>query len=307
MPVIFVFKRDLAPATSLIVILEQTRMLMKSHAFIRTNAVNAFIPPDVAKLEVSPGSFKRPCERFPSVAIGDGPPTLDTELSMSNTYPLPSFSTYLYFLFAPTLIFSNTYPRTPYVRWRIVAENFLQVGLCVIYNYYIFARFCFSHFANFGRSNHFTFSPRELVISSFGCMLPGAMVLLITFYAFLHCWLNAFAEMLRFGDRLFYKDWWNSFTFSAYYRGWNYILIVVFRFFYPVLFVMFGIAGFGIAHLKARSRFWNIGIWVGLFMGMGIIMCLYSMEWYARLNCPPTPGGRLRDMLLPRSWFCRRW
>ncbi|VDL95152.1 unnamed protein product [Schistocephalus solidus] len=350
LPVIFVFSHNLAPATSLIVIMEQTRMFMKSHAFIRTNAVNAFVPPEVAKLVESPGSHQTSYrnERFPSVAIGDGPAAADKELAMSNTYPLPSFSTYLYFLFAPTLIYSNSYPRTPYVRWRIVAQNFLQVGLCVIYNYYIFARFCFSHFANFGRSNHFTFSLRELVISSFGCMLPGTMVLLITFYAFLHCWLNAFAEMLRFGDRLFYKDWWNSFTFSAYYRGWNvvvhdwlytyvyrdvyalcsarrrrfaaqaavfmlsalvheYILIVVFRFFYPVLFFIFGIAGFGIAHLKARSRFWNIGIWVGLFMGMGILMCLYSMEWYARLNCPPSPGGRLRDILLPRSWFCRRW
>ena len=25
------------------------------------------------------------------------------------------------------------------------------------------------------------------------------------FYGFLHCWLNAFAEMLRFADRMFYK------------------------------------------------------------------------------------------------------
>lgn len=25
------------------------------------------------------------------------------------------------------------------------------------------------------------------------------------FFAFLHCWLNAFAEMMRFADRMFYK------------------------------------------------------------------------------------------------------
>ncbi len=175
-------------------------------------------------------------------------------------------------------------------------------------------------------------------------MLPGGLLLLISFYAFLHCWLNAFAELLRFGDRLFYKDWWNSVTFNAYYRTWNvvvhdwlytyvyrdvyamagkhrriiaqtavfmlsalvheYVLTVVFRFFYPVLFVIFGGAGFAIANLRGRSRLWNIGLWAGLFMGMGILMCLYSMEWYARKNCPPAQGGPMVDMFVPRSWFC---
>jgi len=30
--------------------------------------------------------------------------------------------------------------------------------------------------------------------------------------------------MLRFGDRLFYKDWWNSVNFSGYYRNWNIVV-----------------------------------------------------------------------------------
>ena len=48
-------------------------------------------------------------------------------------------------------------------------------------------------------------------------VLPG-------FFAVLHCWLNAWAEMLTFGDRLFYKDWWNSTSFSGYYRNWNIVV-----------------------------------------------------------------------------------
>lgn len=36
-------------------------------------------------------------------------------------------------------------------------------------------------------------------------LFSGVLGLLLTFFAFLHCWLNAFAEMLRFGDRMFYK------------------------------------------------------------------------------------------------------
>lgn len=33
----------------------------------------------------------------------------------------------------------------------------------------------------------------------------AVLILFLSFFAFLHCWLNAFAEMLRFGDRMFYK------------------------------------------------------------------------------------------------------
>ena len=83
----------------------------------------------------------------------------------------------------------------------------------------------------------------------------GALVLFLAFFALLHCWLNAFAEMLRFADRMFYKvrwigitvyslkpercdlrryfesilvlllqDWWNSTSFANYYRTWNVVV-----------------------------------------------------------------------------------
>jgi diacylglycerol O-acyltransferase 1 len=42
--------------------------------------------------------------------------------------------------------------------------------------------------------------------------VPNLMVWLLGFYAFFHLWLNILAELLRFGDRLFYKDWWNCTT-----------------------------------------------------------------------------------------------
>lgn len=31
------------------------------------------------------------------------------------------------------------------------------------------------------------------------------MLLLLCFFAFLHCWLNLFGELLQFADRMFYK------------------------------------------------------------------------------------------------------
>uniref|UniRef100_A0A0R3W886 O-acyltransferase n=1 Tax=Taenia asiatica TaxID=60517 RepID=A0A0R3W886_TAEAS len=344
LPVVFIFKHDLAPSSTAIVCLEQIRLMMKSHAFVRANVESALLSGEECEREKSRRRHRRSLtadERFPVSACGDSV-TEEVEITMSNGIPIPPFSQYLYFLFAPTLVYRSAYPRTPYIRWHFVTINLLQMGLCILYTYFIFARFCFAYFANFGRSEQFNFSLRQLITSSFGCMLPGALLLLINFYALLHCWLNAFAELLRFGDRLFYKDWWNSVTFSAYYRTWNvvvhdwlytyvyrdvyaisrrhrrilaqtavfmlsaivheYVLTLVYRFFYPVLFVIFGGAGFAIANLRGRSKLWNIGLWAGLFMGMGILMCLYSMEWYARKNCPPAQG--LVDLFIPRSWFC---
>jgi diacylglycerol O-acyltransferase-1 len=38
--------------------------------------------------------------------------------------------------------------------------------------------------------------------------LPNVGVWLLGFYVFFHLYLNITAEILRFGDRQFYKDWW---------------------------------------------------------------------------------------------------
>jgi len=51
--------------------------------------------------------------------------------------------------------------------------------------------------------------------------IPNLYIWLLMFYSVFHCWLNILAEVLRFGDREFYKDWWNSTTLDEYWRTWN--------------------------------------------------------------------------------------
>ncbi|XP_029636046.1 sterol O-acyltransferase 1 isoform X1 [Octopus sinensis] len=310
LPVNYLYENNLPPASAVIIVTEQLRLIMKVHSFVRENAPKVL-------------NYKK----------AD---------SKCDDNVCPDFSKYLYFLFSPTLIYRDSYPRTQKIRWNYVVSNFSQVLACLFYTYYIFERFCVPVFRNFNRE-HVT--PKALLLSVFGCMLPGTLVLFIGFFAILHSWLNAFAEMLRFGDRLFYKDWWNSTTFSNYYRTWNvvvhdwlytyiykdvytilgykmrnvgltsvflisavfheYVLVVSFGFFYPVLFVMFAGAGFGFVFLtdKGVSRSWNVFMWVALFIGNGLLMCLYSLEWYARQNCPATTNDFF-DYLIPRSWTC---
>jgi diacylglycerol O-acyltransferase-1 len=51
--------------------------------------------------------------------------------------------------------------------------------------------------------------------------ITNTYVWLLVFYTYFHLYLNLFAELLRFGDRVFYRDWWNSGEVSAYWRLWN--------------------------------------------------------------------------------------
>lgn len=46
---------------------------------------------------------------------------------------------------------------------------------------------------------------QDIMLIILGNGMAGILVMLATFYAILHAWMNGVAEMLRFGDRMFYK------------------------------------------------------------------------------------------------------
>ncbi|XP_073724139.1 sterol O-acyltransferase 1 isoform X2 [Misgurnus anguillicaudatus] len=307
MPTYVVLKNSLPPASCFILILEQVRFIMKTHSFVRENV----------------------------------PRVLSSE--RNKTIAVPHLNQYIYFLFAPTLIYRDNYPRNPYIRWGYVATKFAPVLGCLFYAYYVFVRLCIPQFHNISMQ---LFDLRVMVLCVFNSILPGVLVLFLAFFAFLHCWLNAFAEMLRFGDRMFYKDWWNSTSFANYYRTWNvvvhdwlyyyvyrdflwmtqkrfraaamllvftvsavvheYVLAICFGFFYPVLFCIFmcfGMVFNFVLHDRRKGPIWNVVMWTSLFLGQGVLTCLYSQEWYAQRYCPIKEPSFI-DLLKPRSWTC---
>ncbi|XP_004342463.2 cholesterol acyltransferase [Capsaspora owczarzaki ATCC 30864] len=264
-----VLANALPPGSAMVVLCEQVRLMMKLHSFIREN-----VPP---VLFVRDRQNWRPQE-------------------MELVFPL--FSNFLYFLFAPTLIYRPNYPRTPVVHWRFVFANFAQVAACLLYTNFIFERFCAPHFRALNANSTW----QAIVIATFQSMLPATMMFLLAFFAVLHSWLNAWAEMLRFADRQFYTDWWNAKNWAAYYRKWNmvvhdwlfqyiyvdtyrltqhrlgksaklasmftvfiisaivheHILALALGFFYPVLLVMFGGVGVFFIFLTRNVR---AGFW----------------------------------------------
>uniref|UniRef100_A0A3Q3FK49 O-acyltransferase n=1 Tax=Labrus bergylta TaxID=56723 RepID=A0A3Q3FK49_9LABR len=308
-PIHVVVHHQLPPASRFIVILEQIRFLMKSYSFIR---------------ETAPVVMKNPTKE------GESP-------------RFPTFSSYLYFLFCPTLIYRESYPRNNHIRWKYVGVTLGMILGCLFYGYFILVRLCIPVFRP---ATNQPFSKRTMVLAVFHSILPGIMLLLLCFFAFLHCWLNLFGELLRFADRMFYKDWWNSTSFANYYRTWNvvvhdwlyyygyrdflllskrkcrtaamlsvfivsavvheYALTMGFGFFYPVMFCLFAV--FGVVfnftmNDKRQSPVFNVIMWACLFLGQGVQVCLYCQEWYAQIHCPRT-GNSFLELVTPRSWSC---
>ncbi|XP_071565847.1 sterol O-acyltransferase 1 [Temnothorax nylanderi] len=306
-PVKVLLDKDLSIGCSFIVLLEQIRMMMKSHAFVRSAA-----------------------PRFLSY-------------KPHNETPRPSgprFSQYLYFLFAPTLVYRDEYPRTKRIRWMVVIWNFAEVGLAIFYLAFIFERYVDPVYVTFGIQH---LEQKWLVKTIIESSLPGTLYFITGQYLLLHAWMNAWAEMLRFADRLFYKDWWNCTTYHRYYRTWNvvvhdwlytyiykdmyeivvprnrtlsattvflvsaivheYILAFAFRFFYPVMFILFGGIGFAMFFVRKIITS-NVFMWLSWSLGNGIMFSLYPMECYARCNCPPHSNYYL-DLFIPRSWTCQ--
>ena len=89
----------------------------------------------------------------------------------------PEFSHYLYFLFAPTLIYRDEYPRNSRIDWTFVLGMFGQVFAAIIYVYYVVIRFCVPIFIHLNQ--------KEITLSTFvsvlfNSIMPGSLFLLLS-------------------------------------------------------------------------------------------------------------------------------
>jgi len=124
-----------------------------------------------------------------------------------------------YFMVAPTLCYQMSYPQTETIRkgWvlRQVGKLLVFAGLMgFISEQYINPTIKNSQHPLKG--NHLYAIERMLKLS-----IPVLYFWLCLFYCFFHLWMNIVAELVRFGDREFYKDWWNAKTVEEYWRMWN--------------------------------------------------------------------------------------
>ncbi|KAG8515414.1 Diacylglycerol O-acyltransferase 1, partial [Galemys pyrenaicus] len=136
-----------------------------------------------------------------------------------------------YFLFAPTLCYELNFPRSPRIRKRFLLRRLLemlfltqlQVGLIqqwvvptIQNSMQPFKDMDYSRIIErllkLAVSGHG--AGRDLRAREFGDLslplpqIPNHLIWLIFFYWLFHSCLNALAELMQFGDREFYRDWW---------------------------------------------------------------------------------------------------
>ena len=120
---------------------------------------------------------------------------------------------FVYFLLAPTLCFQFSYPLTPRIRKRWLLKRLIELLLSVSLMVILMEQYIAPLLRNTipivtaEEINYFALLERLLKLS-----LPNLYLWLLMFFSFFHCFLNMTAELLRFGDRSFYQDWWNSLT-----------------------------------------------------------------------------------------------
>lgn len=125
-----------------------------------------------------------------------------------------------YFWWAPTLVYQPVYPRSDKIRWIFVAKRMAEVfGLSMVI-WVATAQYAAPLLRNslggMASLNLVSIVERLMKLSTISlfCWLAG-------FFALFQSFLNALAEVMRFGDREFYTDWWNSPSVGVYWRTWN--------------------------------------------------------------------------------------
>jgi diacylglycerol O-acyltransferase-1 len=125
-----------------------------------------------------------------------------------------------YFWLAPTLVYQPVYPRTPRIRWGFVGKRLVEFVVLSVFIWLTSAQYAAPVLQN---------SLDKIAVLDFTSIVERIMKLstisliiwLAGFFALFQALLNALAEVMRFGDREFYSDWWNSWSLGMYWRSWN--------------------------------------------------------------------------------------
>ena len=141
--------------------------------------------------------------------------------TLKRMYGSGTRTSFIYFLFAPTLCYQEVYPREASAASKsYILKRLLGLGSSLAAIYAIFHQFTYPTLVNSLKS----LEQRDMVLIGERILklsLSSLFIWLIGFYALFHCWLNVLAELMGFADRAFYRDWWNAGTFEEYWRNWN--------------------------------------------------------------------------------------
>ncbi|XP_076469783.1 diacylglycerol O-acyltransferase 1-like isoform X2 [Babylonia areolata] len=125
-----------------------------------------------------------------------------------------------YFVLAPTLCYELNFPRSARIRKRFFLKRLVEMIFLIMVIIGLVQQWIVPTIRNSLKplSDMDVFKCCERLLK---LAIPNHFIWLLFFYAFFHSMLNVMAELLKFGDRDFYQDWWNSDSISDFWKSWN--------------------------------------------------------------------------------------
>jgi len=125
-----------------------------------------------------------------------------------------------YFALAPTLCYELNFPRSSRIRKRFLVARILEMLFLVQLMLGLIQQWLIPTIRNsmmpFEEMDFSRMLERLLKLA-----VPNHFIWLIFFYWYFHSCMNIIAEILRFADREFYRDWWNSESVQYFWQNWN--------------------------------------------------------------------------------------
>ncbi|GMH92448.1 hypothetical protein TrST_g1899 [Triparma strigata] len=128
-----------------------------------------------------------------------------------------------YFWFAPTLTYQIAFPKSKHgIRLTYIFGLLLRMSITAALIVFLVKQTIFPTVDKLvGSIQAGKLDPIEAAESLVKLAIPNTYVWLLVFYFYFHLFMNLLAEILCFGDRVFYKDWWNCTEIGSYWRLWN--------------------------------------------------------------------------------------
>lgn len=221
------FDQDFPWIAKIFLMLHSVVFLMKIHSFA---FYNGYMWDVSGELEVSKGYLKKHDNLDPEVAqalqksVNFCTFELETQAQKVRFPKNLTYKNFFEYSMFPTLVYEVSYPRTKRIRWGylfgkvagIFGVIFIMVAIAQNNMYPIVMR-CLELRRTAPIITRLKEYPLILVE-----MIPSFLSMyMLTFFLIWELILNAIAELSRFADREFYKEWWNSVDWDQYSRDWN--------------------------------------------------------------------------------------
>jgi hypothetical protein len=142
------------------------------------------------------------------------------DMRLESSTPVPSFSHFVYFTFAPVFVYRDSYPRSKERDWSLILTLSSEF-MAMAYILFLLQKKTALYFIKVGKE---PFVISEFSHTLYWSGLHGLWIFMCIGYGMIHLWMNLLAEAMKFANRDFYHDWWMAVNIQENQQKWNRIL-----------------------------------------------------------------------------------